>query len=33
MLRLLGRYCVSMEEMKEDVEPLPFVPAMWMGFR
>lgn len=25
-----GRYWERMEEMKAHVEPLPFVPAMWM---
>lgn len=33
MLRLAGRYCVRMEEMKDEVEPLPLVPAMWTGFK
>lgn len=28
-----GMYCVRMEEMNADVEPLPFVPAMCMRFR
>ena len=33
MLRFVGKYCAKMEDMNEDVEPLPLVPAMCMGFR
>lgn len=28
-----GRYWLSIEEMKAEVEPLPFVPAMCMALR
>lgn len=28
----VGKYCVSREEINAHVDPLPFVPAIWMGF-
>jgi hypothetical protein len=33
MLDLLGRYCVNIDDMNAEVEPLPLVPATWIGFR
>ena len=32
ILRSVGRYCARIEEIKQEVEPLPLVPAMWIGF-
>lgn len=31
MLRFVGRYCAIIEDMKDEVEPLPLVPAIWIG--
>lgn len=32
MLAFDGRYRAKIDEIKEEVLPLPFVPAIWIGF-